>query len=88
MKCKIFIGRWYEAQDAFNQWAKGKALTREVLIHTLHVTPMDGSIPAHIAIVVYHPEDPQYDKTEQQKTPNMTEEEEEYYRKQEGKEPQ
>jgi len=64
MKCKIFIGPWYETQDAFNQWAKGKALTKEVLIHTI---PVLNSHPRHetkIIIAVYHPEDPFWDKTE------------------------
>jgi len=64
MKCKIFIGTWYEAQDAFNQWAKGKALTREVLIHTIPLSNEPWEKYDDIAIVVYHPEDPQWDKTE------------------------
>jgi len=64
MKCKIFIGTWYEAQDAFNNWAKGKALTKEVLIHE-HVwyKGLDYKEPC-LMIIVYHPEDPQWDKTE------------------------
>ena len=70
MKLKIFIGPWYETQDAFNQWAKGKALTKEVLIHT-HIfnnTAISNNMWA--AIVVIHPEDPQWDRTETpQKTP-------------------
>jgi hypothetical protein len=68
MKCKIFIGKWYEAQDAFNAWAKGKALTREVLIHTIPLSKEPALIDSWIAIVVYHPEDPQWDKTEPEHT--------------------
>jgi len=50
-------------QDAFNTWAKGKALTREVIIHT-HVT----FNPQHFfaeqaAIVVFHPEGEPWERT-------------------------
>ena len=64
MKCKIFIGTWYEAQDAFNNWAKGKALTKEVLIHEQIFKR--GQEPSDICliIIVYHPEDEHWDKTE------------------------
>jgi len=63
MKCKIFIGEYYEAQDAFNKWAKRKALTKEVLIHE-HVwyKGLDYKEPC-LVIIVYHPEDPQWDTT-------------------------
>jgi len=64
MKCKIFIGTWYEAQDAFNQWAKGKALTRDVLIHEQLYTHSAGTEAPYLMIIVYHPEDPHWDKTE------------------------
>jgi len=64
MKCEIFIGEYYEAQDAFNKWAKGKALTRDVLIHTVFVGYPHGCMSPHIAIIVYHPEDPFWDATE------------------------
>jgi len=63
MKCKIFEGTWYEAQDAFNQWAKGKRLTKDVIIHT-HVTQQGlKHIEARIAIIVFHPDTPEWDKT-------------------------
>jgi hypothetical protein len=65
MKCKIFTGKWYEAQDAFNQWAKGKALTREVLIHEQIVPHVLGEHEPRLMIVVYHPEDPHWDETPQ-----------------------
>ena len=68
MKCKIFIGEWYEAQDAFNAWAKGKALTREVLIHTIAFPPKDPHSPEIITIIVYHPEEPHWDETPKQLT--------------------
>jgi len=68
MKCKIFYGTWYEAQDAFNKWAKGKALTREVLIHTLPNLSKLAVEDPEIIIVVYHPEDEYWDKTEKNLT--------------------
>jgi len=64
MKAKIFCGVWYKALDAFNKWAKGKALTKEILIHT-HVYGTEAHMKEHMLdIIVIHPEDPQYDKTE------------------------
>jgi len=64
MKCKIFIGVWYDVQDAFNKWAKGKALSRDVLIHEQVMHTHDTAGNTIMAIIVYHPEDPQWDKTE------------------------
>ena len=64
MKCKIFYGKWYDAMDAFNQWAKGKALTKDVIIHTLPNLSKLAVEDPEIVIVVYHPEDEHWDKTE------------------------
>jgi len=68
MKCKIFIGTWYEAQDAFNHWAKGKALSRDVLIHEQVMHSHDTAGNTIMAIIVYHPEDPFWDETPQKQT--------------------
>jgi hypothetical protein len=69
MKCKIFIGTWYDAQDAFNKWAKGKTLGKDVIIHT-HVSQDAGLFDnVRLSIVVIHPEDARWDKTEPQPTP-------------------
>lgn len=68
MKCKIFIGNWYEVQDLFNAWAKGKVLTREVLIHEQVMNTHDAQDNTIMAIIVYHPEDPYWDKTEPEAT--------------------
>jgi len=65
MKIKVFVGEWYETMDAFNKWAKGKALTREVLIQTHANYVLTGAGYTHfLDIVVIHPEDPYWDKTE------------------------
>ena len=70
MKCKIFWGKPMEAVDAFNKWAKGKALTREVLIHEQIIYIPDDGNTQILLIIVYHPEDPQWDATPQpQKIP-------------------
>jgi hypothetical protein len=64
MKCKIFGGITPELTiSQFNAWAKGKALTREVLIHSLLAKAEDGRCP-DLLILVYHPEGPEWDKTE------------------------
>jgi len=63
MKCKIFFGVWYEAQDAFNAWAEGKALTRDVLIHTISILNSHPQHETKIAIIVYHPEGAIWDST-------------------------
>ena len=67
---KVFIGEWYEAQDAFNQWAKGKALQKDILIQTNSQYVLTGAGYKHfLTIIVIHPEYPQYDKTEPQQKP-------------------
>jgi hypothetical protein len=63
MKCKIFWGRCYEAQDAFNRWAEGKALSRDVLIHTIPMPHGGVGHQDYIAIVVFHPESAYWDST-------------------------
>jgi hypothetical protein len=64
MKCKIFWGKPMEAVDTFNKWAKGKALTREVLIHEQIIYVPDDGNRQILMIIVYHPEDPQWDTTD------------------------
>lgn len=63
MKCKIFIGEYYEAEEAFNVWAKGKPLTKEVLIHEQIAYAHNNSSNPLLLIIVYHPDDAFWDKT-------------------------
>jgi len=43
--------------DAFNEWAKGKALTKDVIIHThADIIPIKENTYTYLAITVYHPE--------------------------------
>jgi hypothetical protein len=68
MKCKVFCDRnVFRTVDSFNEWAKGKALTREVIIHTLYV-PATQTLTDTLCIVVYHPEDKYWDATPRQLT--------------------
>jgi len=63
MKCEVFIGPWNQVMDAFNKWAKGKLLTKEVVIHTNALAVYKaGEYSGYICITVYHPEDPFWDK--------------------------
>lgn len=63
MKCKIFFGEWYEAQDAFNEWAKGKTLDRTVIIHEQVYCIEDSVKHTRLMIIVYHPEGAIWDST-------------------------
>ena len=69
MKCKVFWGCMKEALDAFNKWAKGKQLNREVIIHEHIFSSMPTSGSPLLFIFVYHPEGKEWDTTEQQTTP-------------------
>jgi len=66
---KVFTGRWYDAMGEFNAWAKGKALTKEVIIHT-HVIPNRSweSTEERVLIIVIHPEGQPWEQTEPQLT--------------------
>jgi hypothetical protein len=72
MKMKVFGGRWYEAVDCFNRWAKGKALTKDVIIHThyFNVKGEDSPEP-YLSIIVIHPEDPFWDATQAEPIPRV-----------------
>lgn len=63
MKCRIFWGCVKEAQDQFNEWAKGKSLTREVIIHTQvieRIVSCEETSPS-LLIIVFHPEGQQWE---------------------------
>ena len=60
MRCKSFRGLL--AQASFNNWAKGKILDRDVIIHSL-LEPPEGGVPVStIAIIVYYREGSSWDK--------------------------
>lgn len=64
MKVKIFEGKWYDMMDDFNKWAKGKKLTKDVIIHTHTTRPGGEYSEPRMAIIVFHPDTPEWDKTE------------------------
>jgi len=63
MKMKVFVGKVHDVEVIFNNWAKGKALTREVLIHTHPLPPLRQGGDDWLAVIVIHPEDPYWDTT-------------------------
>lgn len=63
MKMKVFIGKWDAVMNAFNKWAKGKKLSRDVIVHT-HVQFSTPEIPFdYVAVVVFHPDETEWDST-------------------------
>jgi hypothetical protein len=68
MKCTIFVGRWYDAQYSFNNWAKGKDLTRDVIIHEQVIYPREEEPTPQLLIIVYHPDTPEWNRTETKTT--------------------
>ncbi|MBU1067746.1 hypothetical protein KKE60_08160 [Patescibacteria group bacterium] len=64
MKCKVFKGTWYDAADAFNRWAKGKVLTRDIIIHTQVTERIEGcdTTSPTLMIIAFYPEDSNWDK--------------------------
>ena len=56
MKVKIFYGHPEDVEEEFNKWAKGRALSRNIIIHTIAYPSAIESIPHLVAIAVYYPE--------------------------------
>jgi len=56
MKVKIFYGLAKDVEKAFNEWAKGKALTRNVIIHTSYSEGAIQGMQGCVVIAVYYPE--------------------------------
>ena len=61
MKVKIFIGLAADIAKDFNEWAKGKALTKDIIIHTVTYPPTFQDPYRHVLIAVYYPEGSQFD---------------------------
>ena len=56
MKVKIFYGIPETVEEEFNEWAKGKALSRNVIIHTSAYPTGQTGIYDAVIIAVYYPE--------------------------------
>lgn len=57
MKVLTFSDTVFKAQNAFNEWAKGKPTARDVIIRT-HITPIqtDVTFNAIMTIMVFYDE--------------------------------
>jgi len=64
MKVKIFYGHPENVEKQFNEWAKGKALSRNVIIHTSAYPTGQAGIYDAVMIAVYYPEGSQFDEGE------------------------
>lgn len=84
MKCIIFSGTYTEAMDAFNKWAKGKTLNREVLIHEQAMWTLHTGVRDTLLIIVYYPEDIGWEKTEPTLTVPVHKEPEEHIKLEEA----
>lgn len=57
MKCLIFCGgNALEVVARYNSWAKGKYLSKDVIIHSHVVPPEEGNFASTIAILVFFDE--------------------------------
>ena len=74
MKCTIFIGEWYDVIEAFNDWAKGKALTREVIIQSHATHDQEHRYETQFAIFVFHPDDYHWNSTLEKHIPVLHQE--------------
>lgn len=72
MKTKTFTGNIGEVEVAFNNWAKGKALNKDIIIHTSVHYIYTREMTVKLSIVVLYPEGSIWDKEpEQQKMPTV-----------------
>jgi len=62
MQCRVFSGPWNQTQESFNRWSKGKALSKDVIIHTQANVVYKANEPSmYLTITIYFPEtDPWY----------------------------
>ena len=61
MQCKIFYGEKDSVEEAFNDWAKGKELSKDVIIHTFAHASGKYAARDFVLIAVYYPEKSQFD---------------------------
>jgi hypothetical protein len=66
MKIKTFSGEAGEVEVAFNNWAKGKALNKDIIIHTSVHHIFDKRMITKLSIVVLYPEGSRWDTEPEQ----------------------
>jgi hypothetical protein len=69
MKCKTFSGSLGEVEYAFNAWAKGKLLTRDIIIHSYVTSDVSRTYDVDCTIIVFYPEGSLWD--EEPETPKQ-----------------
>ena len=65
MKCKLFIG--LSPVSDFNAWAKGKLLSKDIIIHTVSILVPPSKPYSNVAIVVYYREGSSWDTEPEEK---------------------
>jgi hypothetical protein len=62
MKCKVFTGEYGEVVVEFNNWAKGKSLNKDIIIHSSMHYVYEREMHIKLSIVVLYPEGSIWDK--------------------------
>lgn len=75
MKIKTFSGEAGEIVVAFNNWAKGKTLNKDIIIHTSMHYVYERVMHLILAIVVLYPEGSLWDKEPETPKAQLTPEE-------------
>jgi len=60
MQCTIFYGEKDDVEEAFNEWGKGKTLSKDIIIHTFAHASGKYAARDLVLIAIYYPDD--YDK--------------------------
>jgi hypothetical protein len=61
MKIKTFSGEAGEVEVAFNNWARGKALNKDIIIHSSMHYVYEREMHIKLSIVVLYPEGSRWD---------------------------
>lgn len=57
MQCKVFVGWYADIQAAFNDWAREKRLTKDMLIHTHQYMGRNEQDEPRLMIIVFYADD-------------------------------
>jgi len=61
IQCKISCGEKYAVEERFNEWAKSKELSKDVIIHTFAHASGKYAAKGLVLIAIYYPEKNQSD---------------------------
>jgi len=63
MQCTIFYGQKDDVEEEFNEWGKGKTLSKDIIIHTF--AHASGTHNRNLVLIaIYYPDD--WDKESEQ----------------------